>query len=217
MRLLFTLLLASVLVPLCAQAQATAEPGDYYILKENPGVKVTTWFSYLGSGALLATSRNGKKYTLKAQHVTSVHWKQRSFLTVSSFEIRNVLNKATVDYGFAEVLDTGRVMLLRYDYVASVPMILPTGAGLFVGGYSDSRYIYFLRDSTGTVAMPAFAHHSREQRAALQPYVASRPDLVAALESKQFNENSLPAIIRSLNSGQPFTPPAPPVVYLGID
>lgn len=214
---LFAPLFACILAPLCALAQSSADAGDYYILKENPGVKITTGFSYLGSGALLATGRNGKKYTLKAQYVTSVRWKQRSFLTVSSFEVKNVLSKAIVNYGFAEVLDTGRVMLLRYDYVASAPMILPTGFGMFVGGYTDSRYVYFLRDSTGTVAMPAFAHHAREQRAALQPYVASRPDLLAALESKQFNENSLPAIIRSLNSGQPFTPPEPPAVYLGID
>ncbi|NML63777.1 hypothetical protein HHL22_01015 [Hymenobacter sp. RP-2-7] len=217
MRTLFVLLIACILLPLCAQAQSTAEAGDYYILKENPGVKITTWFSYVSCNELLATSKYGKKYTLKAQYVTSLRWKQRSFLTVSGFEIRKVLTKAIVDYGFAEVLDTGRVTLLRYDYAVGIPLVLPIGSRILAGSYQDPRYVYLLRDSTGTAAIPVFAHHAREQRAALRPYVASRPDLVAALESKRFNENSLPAIIRSLNSGQPFTPPEPPAVYLGID
>lgn len=217
MRTAIFLLVASILLPRCLRAQAAESTGNYYVLKESPGVRITSWFAYVNSSELLATSKHGRKYTLKAQHVLSLRWKQRNFLTVGGFEVRKGLTKVLVDYGFAEVLDTGRVVLLRYEYTTSIPLPLPVGGALTVASIPDSHAIYLLRDSAGMVAMPVWARRGQEQRVALRPYVASRPDLVAALGDRRFNENSLPAVIRALNSGQPFVPPAPPAVYLGID
>jgi hypothetical protein len=125
----------------------------------------------------------------------------KRYVSASGFTIKGRPVKPTL----VEVLDSGRVMVMRYAIQQYAPAPMGTGS---VG--MDMNFIYLIQDATEVepTALPDFrVADGTAFREALAPYVESRPDLAQQLANKKVYPTTLPVFIHALNSGQPFVPP----------
>lgn len=110
---------------------------------------------------------------------------------------------------FVEVLDSGRISLFRYTY--------------YTGGANHTTAAlatYLLQETAAdsAVALPVRGDTGKGKRfqEVLMPYIASRPDLLQLVERGAITIDTLPALLRAFNSGEPFPyttiglPPARP-------
>jgi hypothetical protein len=98
---------------------------------------------------------------------------------------------------FVEVLDSGRVSLLRYTH--------------YVGGHDNTSttplatYLLHEAAADSVVTLPVNSSgKGRRFQETLLPYFASRPDLRQLVEYGAITIDNLPALVRAFNSGQPF-------------
>jgi hypothetical protein len=98
---------------------------------------------------------------------------------------------------FVEVLDSGRVSLLRYTH--------------YVGGHDNSTstplatYLLHKAAADSVVTLPVNSSgKGRRFQQVLLPYFNSRPDLRQLVEYGAITIDNLPTLVRALNSGQPF-------------
>ena len=193
-------------LPMLAAAQAEA---GTYILVDNR--QVVYQGDLVITGQKLVARAGGKKKVWQASEVYWARIGRRHFLPVGGFQT-TPSPYSRVERGLAEILDSGRVSLLRYDYeVQSGGM---GGAGMNGVGmgaptfYTATKSVYLLQvpteDEAQAIPMNLLSGKGNEFRAMLTPYFSSRPDLLELLEKGVIKRGNLAAFFHAFNTKQPF-------------
>ncbi|OUJ73986.1 hypothetical protein [Hymenobacter crusticola] len=201
----FLLACLTLLLPQLLQAQNLFEsfkPGTYY-LADSRRVHYEGQLK-VHSNELVVKDNQGKVTRFKPEEVYYIKLADRTrFLPSAGF----LLSGKQINSSLVEVLDSGSVMLMRYEHVTTMaPMMGASGNMVSYGGRSaQSVYLLQLADASEPTALPsAGMASSKKFREALAPYVGARPDLVQLLADKRISTNNLADFIHALNTGQPF-------------
>lgn len=202
MRLIFTcFLLLGMLRPARAQMHKSllfngkGWPGTYVLAADR---QPHTGSLRVYAHELIVFTAQGKTLRYKPQEVNWVQVGRVRYTTAQGFKTKGGL-WATKQSGrlFVEVLDSGRVSLLRYTH--------------YVGGHDNSAttqlatYLLHEASADSVVTLPVnSAGKGRRFQQVLLPYFASRPDLRQLVEYGAITIDNLPALVRAFNSGQPF-------------
>ena len=172
-------------------------PGTYILMADRQQSHTGSLRVY--AHELLVFTDQGKTLRYKPQEVYRVQVGQVRYTTAQGFKTKSGL-WATRQSGrlFVEVLDSGRVSLLRYTH--------------YVGGHDNTSSTplatYLLHeasaDSVVTLPVNSDTGKGKRFREVLLPYFASRPDLLPLLEHEAITIDTLPALLHALNSGEPF-------------
>jgi hypothetical protein len=211
MRFLFFLALLGLAVPQIVRAQFNSfEPGSY-VLQNSPTVWRQSLLKLRGNDQLIAKDEKGKKLTLTPQQVRSFRLGSQKYTTAGNFEVNpGSAFGGMVERAFVELIDSGKVSLLRYEYTTGngAPMMGANGA--MTGGYSSTKTLYLLRLAGRSNDYPIPANGltgaGRKFRDALLPHLAGRPDLIKLLEDQRILAEDMPLVVRALNTGQPMPP-----------
>ncbi|GEM_PF-1479026 len=204
--LLGVLLPASLLLPQLASGQVfkNVELGSY-VLRTSPQVRQQGGLYQQSSEKLLVRDLTGRTVAFTPQQVSSFRIHNRQFVSTGGFQLRGGFGNTYVTEAFAEQLDSGQVVLLRYQP-------LPTGAaGRGNMGYPAKigAEVYLLRFANTLAVTPVQTDYSGSAfRAALRPYLAARPDLQQLLDAKHLQAKNLPLVVYALNHNQPYNPAA---------
>jgi hypothetical protein len=182
---LFTLI---SLLPLCGKAQTPPKGFEhgYYTLADEPTVRHTGWVRIQPFAPSLQVQGEGKTITkYKPAQLVACGTDGVTYEVARDF----LSGRMRIDAGFAERLDSGQVVLLHHSRISG------TGTGAL---------IYLVRRSTETAVtvLDVFGNQFREQ---VLPFIASRPDLVQAVQAKKVKYEDLYALIHALNTGQPYS------------
>jgi len=198
----FLLAAAALALPLAAMAQSG--PGTY-ILVDNRTVTYNGNLEIFDRG-LTSKEGKGKKKVWQASEVYWARVGTHRYLPVGGFQVPAGLLLKKVEHGLAEVLDSGRVALLRYDYTVGGPM--PSGPQGNFASYSNTVSTYLLQvpteENTLVIPMSRLSGKGSEFREMLAPYFSSRPDLVAQLQKGDVSRRNLAAFVHAYNTKQPF-------------
>jgi hypothetical protein len=147
---------------------------------------------------LVVFTDQGKTLHYKPEEVYRVQVGRVRYTTAQGFKTKSGL-WATRQSGrlFVEVLDSGRVSLLRYTH--------------YVGGHDNTTtttlatYLLHEAAADSVVTLPInSAGKGKRFQETLLPYFTSRPDLRQLVEYGAITIDNLPALVRAFNSGQPF-------------
>ena len=200
----FLVLAFALLLPLVSQSQFLDfnkfEEGSY-VLATNRNVRHPGLLKLHNGGKLLLKAPDGKKTKFKPEQVSSFQIGQRHYTTARNFHVQAGFGMA-MEEAFVEQLDSGRVVLMQYEYTI--------GSGTMGGTTSMSAYL--LRrstDDTFVAVQPgayttAGGNHFRD---AVRPFLADYPDLVKLLDGKRITMDNLPAVIHAINSNTPYSLP----------
>jgi hypothetical protein len=197
---------AMLLAPQLAQGQVfkKVELGSY-VLRTSPGERQRGGLYQQSSEKLLVRDLTGQSIAYSPQQVSSFRINNRQFVSTGGFQLRSGFGNTYVAQAFAEQLDSGQVVLLRYQP-------LPSGAAARGNiGYNPKQNaeVYLLRLAPTPTVTPVQADQSDAAfRAALRPYLAARPDLLQLLEGKRLQVKNLPLIVYALNHNLPYNPNA---------
>ena len=193
------------LTPLLGAAQSG--PG-VYILVDNRTVVYQGDLDISGRG-LVARPATGKKQVWQASEVYWARVDNRRYLPVGGFQV-NPSPRSRVEHGLAQLLDSGRVSLLRYDYEVGGGGLSAMPGGVMGGSPTSTRSIYLLQfpteDDALAIPMNLLSGKGAAFREMLAPYFASRPDLLQQLENGVVARRNLLAFVHAFNTGQPFLP-----------
>lgn len=206
MRQLF--LIAGLLLPHVLKAQFNSFENGSYVLSNSPNVRHECKLKLLGAYGLAAKDASGQKTTFVPAEISSFRIGQKKFAAVGGFAANlGPSEDKVVSRGFAEQLDSGQVVLLRFIYVISGPTRM-NSAGIMSGGNSLPHVLYLLRRSSEQqiVSLPTnwLTGAGEKFRDTLLPYLSSRPDLVKLLSEKRITTSNLAAVVHAINSNQPF-------------
>ncbi|RZK28065.1 MAG: hypothetical protein EOO63_12070 [Hymenobacter sp.] len=173
------------------------------MLSTSPQVRQQGGLYLQSSEKLLVRNLAGQNTSFSPRQVSSFRIDNRQFIATGGFKLQSGFGNTYVAQAFAEQLDSGQVVLLRYQPV-------PTGAaGRGNIGYSEdaASKVYLLRTANTLIVTPMQGRQAGAAfRAALLPYLVSRPDLTQLLETKKLENRHLPAIIHALNHNHPYSP-----------
>lgn len=202
-------LVIGLLLPQVLLAQLSAfEPGSY-VLAANRAVRHASLLKLRSSTVLLAKDADDKNIRLTPAEVSSFRIGARKFFVVSDVAEQEE-DGAAIGGIFVELLDSGTVTLMRYEYAVSTAPMMGAGGGMSYGGSSGTRYVYMVcwsaaKDPTITVLPTGgMGGSGKKFREALLPYLAARPDLTKLAQDKRLTAENLRATIRALNAGKPF-------------
>jgi hypothetical protein len=189
-----------------AQLFKSLEIGTY-VLSATPKVSQQGGLYLRNGEQLQIRDLTGKNTTYSPQQVSSFRIYKRQFVSTGGFELRGGFGNTYVAQAFAEQLDSGQVVLLRYQRPDNTA---PTRGNL---GYDNGagRSVYLLRPATSFAVTPiqaGWTKNSRPFQEALRPFLNARPDLTQLLEAKQLAPDQLPLIIHALNNNLPYPEPA---------
>ena len=148
---------------------------------------------------LIVFTDQGKTLRYRPEDVSRVQIGRVRYTTARGFRTKTGLwSSHQAQRLFVEVLDSGQVSLLRYTH--------------YVGGHDNTSTTtlatYLLAaapvDSVVTLPVSDRTGQGKNFRAVLMPYLASRPDLLQLVEHGAITIDTLPALLRAFNSGQPF-------------
>ena len=147
---------------------------------------------------LVVFTDQGKTLRYRPEEVARVQVGRVRYTTARGFRTKTGLWSSRQEQRlFVEVLDSGQVSLLRYTH--------------YVGGHDNTTTTtlatYLLAapaDSVVTLPVSERTGQGKNFRAVLMPYLTSRPDLLQLVEYGAITIDTLPALLRALNSGQPF-------------
>lgn len=187
-----------------AQAQVfkKVEVGSY-VLSATPQVRQSAGLFLRNSEQLVVRDLAGQNVTLSPPQVRSFKIGERQFVTTGGFVLHSGAGERYVAQAFAEQLDSGQVVLLRYQ-------TLPDNAATRgnIGYDSDAGIsIYLIKSAAVNTITPMQAGWSKKStvfQAALRPYLATRPDLLKLLDAQALAPKQLPLIIHALNRNLPY-------------
>ncbi len=195
------LLAVGLLLPSLSRAQYA--PGVYRLVN-NPQQYAG---NLLVNGPELRV-KTGKKIThIAASAITYAKVADKQyFIPAQGFTIPAGVKYVQMPSTLVEVLDSGRVSLLRYE---SANAQAHGVNGELTSGSAVAVYLVKTANADTAVSLPSYSWLNKGQklRAALQPYATGRPDLLALLANGPIFEVMLPAFFHALNSGQPFVKP----------
>jgi hypothetical protein len=206
----FYLLLAFLILPevVLAQLFKGFETGSY-ILNDNSKVRQKGDLKLQSSTKLVVRTATQETIKLTPEQVYSVWLGSKHYVTIGGFNVKSGLGGTDVDMAFVEQLDSGRVILMRYDYSVGVAGSGGPGGMSYGGSSSASAYLLDgLYAGSVTVAQSGtYSNGGKQFREAVRPYLASRSDLVKLLDDKRITTANLPEAIHALNHNLPFNPP----------
>jgi len=125
------------------------------------------------------------------------------FTTAEGFVVPTAIAEKTMKLTFVQLLDSGQVLLMRYDEEGRNAPIMGAGGSMMSYGrnYTLSTYLLQMPNEAEATSLPK---NSKEFRKALAAYVTTREDLAKLLSDKRISQRNLQAFIHALNTGQPF-------------
>lgn len=196
MKLLFVSALFALTSSFPARAQFAA--GSYVLVAEAP-IRHPAMLKLQGSKALVVRAPDKSKHTLTPQEVAGFKVGRRTYTTAASFALP--FTNELVGKSFVEQLDSGQVVLLRYEYTTS---IYSTAGGSPNGSsYEHWLYLLYTPHNQAIVVLPpnAVGYAGNKFREAIAPFLENRLDLGAIVTI-----DNLPAIIHALNTDEPYDP-----------
>lgn len=205
-------LLAFGLLPQPGRAQQAAGfTAGSLVLNRNLSERVQGLLK-LKSGAELVLKNDGEpKLTFTPYEVRSFQIGAQRYTTASNFRVMAGLSAVEVDRAFVQQLDSGAVVLTRYDFGVNNPTSFHADGSMSGGGsWALSAFLLSGGATPGiTVAQTSpYSSGGRGFRDAVRPYFAGRPDLQRMLDTKRINANNLAAAVRAFNTNSPFSPNA---------
>ncbi|MGI4822455.1 MAG: hypothetical protein ACRYFV_14685 [Janthinobacterium lividum] len=192
---------------LAAQAQLSmslagpAEAEGSYVLQDNPQVRYTGRLK-VSARQLVATDNTGRKTTWQPDEVASLKVGALRYTTAKGFTIHNGLwNHVEDKKVFVELLDSGRLSLLRYTTRIKSGQL----------GTAAQFTAYLVREgqseTVSTLYIDAGGNYTatyHELDVALRPYAADRPDLLKLLDSNKVSPLQLTRFVHALNTNSFF-------------
>ena len=182
-----------------------------YILTDKPGVRQPGQLK-LQSGSKLAIKTTGNKTVKLTPAEVNAFWiGQQKYVVASNFHVKSGLGGTDIDKAFVQQLDSGQIMLMRYEYTVGAPIMMGAGGSMaYGGGSSNSAYLLRSRYDASATAVQAGTYSSggKQFRETVRPFLASRPDLVKYLDEKRLTIENLPEAIHALNHNLAFNPPS---------
>ncbi len=211
MRFPLLILFVGLLFPqlVLAQIFSQFESGSY-VLKSNQNQRHNCELKLRGNSVLMVKdSTVGKNLKLTPNEVSSFRIGQHKFIVAQNFDVPASIASGFEDQAFVELLDSGQVILMRYEFTSGSAVMMGAGGTMSPGG-STSSELYLLRWATGHEISPIPAnqvtHGGPKFREALLPFFSTRPDLAKLLKEKRIILDDLPGVIHALNTNQEFTP-----------
>jgi len=174
-------------------------PGSYVLLND-PQVRHTGLLK-VSARQLSGKDADGQKVVRHPGEVASLRVGQQRYTTAQGFTVRNGLFEHTEnDKVFVELLDSGRVSLLRYT------SRLRTGQ---LGTASDFT-AYLVREGAQPTATTLYTDNGvylknyQALNTALRPYAADRPDLLRLLDANRVGPTQLTRFFHALNTNSDF-------------
>ena len=209
-----TLVLAACLaLPFAGQAQSiyrfsAFEPGCFVLKGSKAGCQAAQLKIQYGR-RLVAKTETGDTLRLLPAQVSSFRMGSHTFVTAQHFRVVGAPSGKEINQAFVERLDSGRVLLLRYSYDVVTPV--PASKRNIALNVSSVTNAYLLhRPGNGPytpVQNPRLGHGIVPLYDAAKSYFTSRPDLLKALADTRTTIDHLPALVRALNSGEPYMLP----------
>ncbi|MCB2377551.1 hypothetical protein LGH70_08155 [Hymenobacter sp. BT635] len=210
MRLFYVAL--GLLLPQLAAAQFnTFQPGSY-VLSSDQTVHTAPKLKLRGSDELVVKNAAGQTAQFTPSDVSWFRMGPRKYISVGSFYVSVGLGGESVEEAFVQLLDSGSVLLLRYEASMTRPMTMSPGGGMNGGGNATYN-IFLLRRTTERTLKQIPGNRlgggGTKFRDAILPYLAQRPDLIKLVEDKTVTLDNIEGIIHALNTGQPYAIIAP--------
>ena len=172
-----------------------------YVLLADPQVRHSGRLK-VSARQLTAVDPRGQKTTWQPDDVARLTVGARRYTTAQGFVIHNGLWNHTEDKKvFVELLDSGRVSLLRYTSRVKSGQL----------GTSADFTAYLVQDALQATAQTLYIDagglytaNNRELDEALRPYAAGRADLLALLASSKVSPVQLTRFFHALNTNTAF-------------
>jgi hypothetical protein len=172
-----------------------------YVLLANPQVRHSARLK-VSARQLAAVDPQGQKTTWQPSDVARLTVGKKRYTTAQGFVIHNGLWNHTEDKPvFVELLDSGRVSLLRYTSRVKSGQL----------GTSAEFTAYLVQDASQAVAQTLYIdagnHYTanyRELDDALRPYAEGRADLLQLLASSKVSPIQLTRFFHALNTNTAF-------------
>jgi hypothetical protein len=171
-----------------------------YVLFNDPQVRHMGELK-VSAKQLAVKDPSGQKFTLRPGEITSLRVGQQRYTTARGFSVRNGLfEHVEDDKVFVELLDSGRVSLLRYTSRVRTGQ-LGTASNFTAylvqeGGQSTATTLY---TDNGT-----YLKNYQELNATLRSYAADRPDLLKLLDANRVGPTQLTRFFHALNTHSDF-------------
>lgn len=200
----FWIILLVLLAPQWGLAQSTSK--DFvlgtYILNNGQNIRQQGQLKLRRYDKLLVQKPDGKTIKYTPDQVSSFWLNGHRYTTASNFIGKSIELKNA----FVILLDSGQVMLMRFDY--DIP------SGMEKLGIPPISHIFLL--GSGQQNRPTRVEHGiflptgQMFREAVRPYFSGRLDLIKLLDEEVITFNNLPEAIHSVNQNTPFTLPVRP-------
>jgi hypothetical protein len=174
-----------------------AEAAGTYVLLANPQVRYSGQLK-ISARQLAAKDPQGKKTVWQPNEVARVTVGSKRYTTAQGFVIHNGLwNHAEDKPVFVELLDSGRVSLLRYTSRVKSGQL----------GTSAEFTAYLVQEASQPVAQTLYIDDSsryttnyHELDEALRPYAVGRADLLQLLDANRVSPTQLTKFFHALNT-----------------
>jgi hypothetical protein len=171
-----------------------------YVLLNDPQVRRTGLLK-VSAKQLSGKDSDGQKIIRHPGEVASLRVGQQRYTTAQGFTVRNGLfEHVENDKVFVELLDSGRVSLLRYTSRIRTGQL----------GTASNFTAYLVREGTQPTATTLYTDNGtylknyQALNAALRPYAADRPDLLKLLDANRVGPTQLTRFFHALNTNSDF-------------
>jgi hypothetical protein len=180
-----------------AHAQFDFEHGSY-LLKNAPELQKTGLLRTGNKNLVVKETQDGKTLIFPWSEVLSYRLGLRRYIRARGFAVRSPyggIENVTEDV-FVELLDSGSVSLMRYQYYVNAGM----------NRLLDTIYLIQRTGEANATIIPysAFDGPGKKFREALAPFVTDRRDLVALLNDKKITVYNLQTFIHAFNKKESF-------------
>ncbi|WP_133257210.1 hypothetical protein [Hymenobacter edaphi] len=196
----YLLLIIGLLLSQLAVAQFSKrfEAGSYFLMA-NPGVRQLGDLKLRNERKLLVKTKKGKRLKLPPDEVKRFQLGSRAYVVAKHFHLSVNSRSIAVDEAFVQRLDSGQVVVMRYDH------LLNTGADwLCLYRYSIDAYLLQSHPDSAVAVVVDYFDKARFRQQA-RPFLASRSDLAQMLDEGLITYSNLPTALHALNNNLPFS------------
>ncbi|MBJ6145547.1 hypothetical protein [Hymenobacter sp. BT559] len=174
-------------------------PGSY-VLRAEPQVRRTGLLK-VSAKQLTGKDSDGQKIERRPGEVISLRVGTQRYTTAQGFTVRNGLfEHVENDKVFVELLDSGRVSLLRYTSRLRTGQLGPAGDfTAYLVQQNGQPLAITLYNDTGS-----YLKNNKDLSAELRPYALNRPDLLQLLDADRVGPTQLTRFFHALNTNSDF-------------
>lgn len=187
------ILLATVLLPIAAQAQFNLAPGSYQLASGAKGTaSLKLVLAEAGRPTMMVGVKNGQERTFRSTEITSFSVEAHRFITVKDFRFRSGDDAGFKDPVILEAIEMGPVELFYYYYLvemgpnfmahARLPVLRKRGTSAFFAYCPGKTPGFDQRLAPGTFVAVLFAGDPGLQRR-FATNAISRTELVGAVHA----------------------------------